>query len=215
MNTVPAESINPYAGTHPISADGVEVQAAWGAAEASLREFPYYLERYGDRARLFGASDGAWLATLQDRTEEEVEQEVLWLGTVLSSRGMPRLLLERHLELLHAELVRAAPDRAEAYAGLLHGVRALRERRSRYLDDAAVDELERAFEQAAGRVTTERLPRMGRILASAVADEADGLANAVHSVLEWAHDATSFPDEWLVAVEGTVRDARARVTRAH
>lgn len=213
MNTVPAESINPYAGSHPISSDPVEVQAAWGAAEMSLREFPYFLERYGDRSRLFGASDGAWLATLQDRTPGEVEQEVLWLGTVLASRGMPRLLLERHLEFLHAQLVRAAPERTEAYDALLAGARALRERRRAHLSDEAMEELVRDFDAHAGRATTSRLPRMGRILVSAVVDEADGLANAVHAVLEWAHDPASFPDEWLIAVENTVRSARERVAQ--
>lgn len=214
MKTAPAESINPYAGSHPISADALEVQAAWAAAEASLREFPYFLERYGERSRLFGASDGGWLATLQDRTSDEVEKEVLWLGTVLASRGMPRLLLERHLELLHAELTGAAPGRAEAYASLLHGARVLRERRRLHLSDDAMAELEARFEERAGRATTERLPRMGRILVAAVADEADGLANAVRAVLDWAHDPASFPDEWLVAVESTVREARERTASA-
>ena len=210
MSTVPAESINPYAGSHPISADPAEVQAAWGAAEASVREFPYFLERYGDRSRLFGASDGAWLATLRDRSAQELRQEVLWLGTVLASRGMPRLLLERHLEILHAELSRAVPDRAESYAGLLEGARALRERRLAHLSDEAMDQLDRDFDASVGPAIARRLPRMGRILAAAVADEADGLANAVSSVLDWARGPASFPGEWLAAVEATVRSARER-----
>jgi hypothetical protein len=43
-----------------------------------------------------------------------VERQIGWLA----ARGMPRLLLEEHLRILHEELLAAVPDRASEYAVL-------------------------------------------------------------------------------------------------
>src|SRR5688500_13777491 len=144
MDTLPASSINPHAGTHPVTGDPSELEAARAAADRALEEFPYYLERYGERARLFGASDGAWLATLRDRDRDEIGREVLWLGSVLASRGMPRWLLERHLEVLHEELERLDPERSDLYAVLLDGAAILRQQRLSALSEHDLRELDAA-----------------------------------------------------------------------
>ena len=211
MDTLPANAINPHAGTHPITSDAAELQAARLAADRALEEFPYFLERFGERARLFGASDGAWLATLRDREVDEIGREVLWLGSVLASRGMPRLLLERHLDLLHEELIGAVPERSAFYAVLLNGASILRQQRLNHLSEHDLRQLELAFAERVGSPWAERLPRMGAILGAAVADEAAGITGAVGKVLEWAGDRKNFPPDWCDAVEGTVADARARV----
>ena len=209
---LPANAINPHAGTHPITGDPAELEAAHAASDRALEEFPYYVERYGERARLFGASDGAWLATLRDREAEEIGREVLWLGSVLASRGMPRWLLERHLEVLHEELQRRVPDRATFYAVLLNGSAILREQRLTYLSEHDLRQLDAAFAERAGE-PSERIPWMGAILVAAVADEAGGLPWVVEKVVEWAGDRERFPDAWCDAVDETVADARARVRR--
>ncbi|MBW3628685.1 MAG: hypothetical protein KY464_05230 [Gemmatimonadetes bacterium] len=211
MDTLPANAINPHAGTHPITADAAELEAARVAADRAVEEFPYFLERFGERARLFGASDGAWLATLHDREVDEIGREVLWLGSVLASRGMPRLLLERHLEVLHEELERAVPERAAFYAVLLNGASTLRQQRLSRLSEHDLRELDIAFASRVGSRWAERLPRMGAILVAAVADEAGGITSAVEKVLDWAGDREHFPAQWCDAVERTVADARARV----
>ena len=54
MTTTLASTINPHAGWHAISPDPQDIEAARRAGEASLAEFPYYRERWGDRAGLFG-----------------------------------------------------------------------------------------------------------------------------------------------------------------
>ena len=210
MDTLPANAVNPHAGTHPITADAAELEAAHAAADRALEEFPYYLERYGERARLFGASDGAWLATLRDREADEIGREVLWLGSVLASRGMPRWLLERHLQVLHEELVKRVPERSAFYAVLLNGATILRERRLTYLSEHDLRELDAAFAARAGS-PAERLPGMGAILVAAVADEAGGLPGVVERVTEWAADRSRFPGAWCEAVEATVAAASARV----
>jgi hypothetical protein len=212
MDILPANAINPDAGTHPVTSDPAELEAARVASDRALEEFPYYLERYGERARLFGASDGAWLATLRDRETEEIGREVLWLGSVLASRGMPRWLLERHLEVLHEELERRVPERAAFYAVLVNGAAILREQRLTSLSEHDLRELDAAFAARAGE-PSERIPWMGAILVAAVADEAAGLPGVVEKVVEWAGDRERFPESWCDAVEATVADARARVRR--
>lgn len=214
METTVASTINPYAGTHPVTASPAELQAVRRATEASLREAPYYLERYGERARLFGGSDGGWLVTLCGGDPAFVHRQVLWLGRVLSARGMPRWLLQRYLEFLHGEMARAIPADARVWRVLLDSAALLRDEQRRYLSEADARALAAAFDADADPAWVSRLPNMGRILAAAVADEAAGIANAVESVETWAADPARFPERWTRAVRETLAGARRRVRAA-
>lgn len=209
MNAPIAQAVNPFAGWHPITSSPEEMEAAHRANERSLREHPYYLVRFGERGRLFGASDGAWLVSLCRAEPPFVERQVLWLGHVLASRGMPRWLLQRHLEVLHDELVRALP--AGRYAALLGAAEMLRALQQQHLPEADARTLAGGFEAAADPEWVARLPDMGRILAAAVADEAAGITRAVVSVEEWATDDRLFPDRWVRAVGRTIASARETV----
>lgn len=214
MDQVPASTLNPHAGSHPVSASAVEVEAALRAADVSLREVSYYRERYGARGRLFGRSDGAWLVDLcRSGDEAYVHEQVLWLGRVLAARGMPRWLLERHLEVLHGELVRASPGDAARYELLRGAARMLRRRRERRISEAHARALADGFLARVEPDAAARLPEMGRILVWAAADEADGIANAATSVAEWAGDASRFPERWTAAVRVTLHAARSRAVR--
>lgn len=208
MDPVFAATINRFAGAHAISSDAQEVAAALRAGEASLREFPYYLARYGERGRLFAGSDGAWLVTVCDAGEEVAREEVLWVGRVLSSRGIPRRLLERHLLVLHGELTRTFAERAPRYAPLAAAAAHLAARRRGRISDAETDELTRGFLDRADPAVAARLPEMATILAGAAADEADGIARAVESVESWAADPDRFSPSWISAVEQTLAAAR-------
>lgn len=211
MTTAFADSINPAAGAHPITSLPEELDAARRASNVSIARWPYFLERYGERGRNFGHSDGAWLAVLCRGDQETLTSQVLWLSGVLASRGMPRMLLEMHIRVVHDELVRARPRDRELYAMLLNAADHLRDLRLARISQADADELGAAFEEDADELDVRRLPGMGRILAAAVADEADGLANAVRSVESWAADPAIFPASWRQAVARTLADARARV----
>jgi hypothetical protein len=213
MSTTVAAVINPFAGVHPVTASPALLRAVRHATEASLREAPYYLERYGDRGRLFGGSDGAWLVTLCQDDPEYVERQVLWLGRVLAARGMPRWLLQRHLEILHDEVARAVPDEPHLCRVLQGAAALLRDEQRRHLSEADARALAAAFDAQADPAWVARLPGMGRILASAVADEAAGIANATGSVEPWATDPARFPPRWIVAVRATLADARRIVRR--
>lgn len=205
-----ARELNPEAGTHPIAADPREVRAAIAADERSRREFPYYQARYGDRGARFGASDGAWIATLAEFGQDGVNRQVLWLGEVLSSRGMPRWLLERHLEVLHRELAEALPEREEGYAKLLGAAGMLRTQRQAQIGEEDFRALAREFQADVGPEWSRRLPRMGEILVAAVADEKLGIGRAVPSVQEWAMDPMRFPGSWIAAARRTIYAARER-----
>ena len=213
MDTAIAATINPFAGMHPVTASPLEVEAARRAAEISIRETPYYVERFCERGRLFGASDGGWLITLCHADTDFARRQVTWLGRVLASRGMPRWLLQRHLEILHGELSRVEPEHPGCRV-LPDAAALLRTLQHQHLPEPDARALASTFDLRADAAWAARLPGMGRILASAVADEAGGISNAVVSVTEWAADPARFPDRWVSAVEATVAEARGRVRSA-
>jgi hypothetical protein len=211
MPEIGASLINPEAGSHPVVGDPREVAASVAAGERSWREFPYYQARYGDRGRLFGHSDSAWLSLIAAREQPQVNAEVRWLGELLASRGMPQWLLERHLEFLHDELAAAVPEKREQYGRLLNAAAMLRDQRRAHVREQDFLSLSEDFVGMAGEENVAKLPHMGRLLVSAVADEAAGIAQAVAQIESWATDPSRFPDEWISAVRATIEAARARV----
>ena len=166
---IPATTVNPEAGYHKIAAEPRMLEAARIAAEASYSEFPYMRERFGERGMRFGLSDAGWLITLCDLPAAEAKKQVRWLGGLLSSRGMPQIILEHHLTILATEL------NEKEYAALRRGAEDLREMRDRVFpsfDDRARD-------------VEKRIRGYGRVLVSAVADERNGIDRAVSSIEEW------------------------------
>lgn len=203
-----ATALNPDAGRHPVPDDPAELEAAVAAGERSLAELPYMEQRYGERGRRFSDSDSAWLATLIQFDQPELDRQVQWLGRVLAGRGMPRVVLEIHLDLLADELSRANPGKSGQYVRLRRAADSLRYLRRKHIAEDDVSRMEREFDQRAPIEWTTRLPRTGLLLASAAADEADGLANAVESLVGWLTDTRRFPEAWVAAVRDTVAEAR-------
>lgn len=204
-----ASALNPEAGTHPVASDPREIEAALRAGARSWNEFPYFEARYGERGRRFTSSDSAWLVTLSELAQVQVNQQVLWLGGVLASRGMPRLTLEIHLHHLYDELCMAAPERADRYATLEAASRELQRRRLRRIDEATFEVVAASFQSS-----DMPLAGVGRLIVSAVTDECDGLENAVRSLTEWLTDPTRFSKAWLDAVGQTVARAREEAGRS-
>lgn len=207
MTPTYADTVNPLAGLHVVTSNPDEIEASRRAAEASLREYPYYRERFGERAGMFGASDGAWLATLCQGDRDYVRRQVLWLGTVLSARGVPRWLLEQHLEFLHRELL-GLTSNADRCQPLLQAALFLRALRREQISERDFAALSAEFDERAGPAWAARFPGMGSILVSAAADEAAGIARAVESIAGWAEDPSLFPEPWIAAVRRTFADAR-------
>lgn len=122
-----ATGLNPEAGDHPVPQRQDVLEAALRAGTRCWQEFSYYERRYGDRGKRFTASDTAWMAALAEQQQNVILEQVNWLGRLLSVRGMPTLLLERQLAILHEEL--AAVPSAEyngQFTAVLETVRAQR-----------------------------------------------------------------------------------------
>jgi hypothetical protein len=202
-----AAALNPEAGTHSVTADPRELVAIERAGERSWTAWPYYARRYGERGRRFTRSDSAWIATLPDLPAESVMAHLRWLGSLLAARGMPRLLLEEHLAILHQELLVAVPERAEAYAVLAHGAEMLRRERERHLPNSTLALLETTFKRHLLPQTPDDL-RAGMLIGAAVADEQAGVPRAVDSLLAWLADRARFPARWCRAIDLVLRQAR-------
>lgn len=205
----PAASVNFEAGDHHVSANPAERLAASRAVRRSWARFPYYARRYGERGRRFSASDSGWLITLCDLDQRAADHQARWLGELLSARGMPQWLLECHLRMLEEELVAARPHGAAHYARLGQAAAAMREERARWMPDERLAELSASFDRRVGEPLNRQHREMGAILATAVADERNGIRTAVTSVTSWACDRTRFPERFVTAAELVVAEARA------
>lgn len=179
-----ATSLNPEAGTHPIPQDPREIRAALSAGRRCREEFPYFEARYGPRGRRYTSSDVAWLATLAELDEAEAVRQVEWLAGLLSRLGMPRLVLERQLELLVQELSAQAPERREQYRRLTAAAEALRGSRLEFLPEPGYSRLAAELEaelREAGCPITNLAP----LVLASLADEAGGIAGAARQLEEW------------------------------
>ncbi|GAB3624709.1 hypothetical protein GCM10027418_27940 [Mariniluteicoccus endophyticus] len=200
-----AREINPDAGAYRITAEPRAVAACDAATARSYAEFPYWEARFAERGRRFSATDGAWLVrTSDDDDQDHVTGQVVWLGTVLSSRGMPRILLERHLDVLAEELERARPDH-QGPARLRAAAESLRADRTAVIPAGRFDELARRFDERTADLPGA-VPHCGPILVSAVCDDAQ-LASTVGALFDWLADPERFGPEWISAVEETLQAA--------
>ncbi|QRK09110.1 hypothetical protein JQX13_02820 [Archangium violaceum] len=204
----PVYWLNRDAGSQPITTDVDELRAAIRAAEASWEASSYYTWRYGEHGRPFSWSDSAWLVMLGDESDDAVWKHISWLGRLLAARGMPRLLLERHLRVLHQELVRAKPALQERYGVLSRMAERMAGERRQFLDDETMSMLSVDFDERVGPEWSQRLRRTGELLAAAVADECGGLTQAVPSLAAWMCEPSRFPSSWIRAVEDTLVRAR-------
>jgi hypothetical protein len=202
-----AALLNPEAGNHTITTDPRELRAALRAGERTRERFRYYQRRYGERGRRFTHSDSAWIVTRAGLDPAVAEGQVRWLGGVLAARGMPRWLLEVHLELLHAELIAAAPEKRAFYDTLLRVAGIFRVERLSHLDEVTTSVLARTFDRRVESAARE-LPEAGALVVAAVADERAGQHRAVSSLVQWLADPERFSADWVAAVSETLAAAR-------
>ena len=114
--------LNSEAGFTPYPNDQKEIDASINAGKRVLEYFPYILNRYGERGKKFTNSDTAYLVTITNGDQNYVNEELDWLGKLLSNRGMPRYLLEIHLQFLFDELVKVNPAKRAQYQKLIIAV---------------------------------------------------------------------------------------------
>lgn len=169
-----------------------------------MSAFPYLGMRFGDRGDAFARTDSGYLASLAPGSHEYVVDQARWLARVLASRGMPRWLMECHLDLLAEELGAAIPERQADHAKLRHAAAVLRAERQAVIPQHAFDRLAAGFVERGGNPVAN----FGGLVVSAVCDEACGLEFAVPSLVGWAENHESFPAPWRSALKDLLDDAR-------
>ncbi len=205
MPKSPHKLYNAESGEHPLPKDKREIEAVICATRRCYEAHPYFIERFGARGEAFARSDGGYLATLGGNPQSYVLAQVNWLAELLSCRGMPRWLMESHLDLLCEELSKAVPARLARHQKLLRASPALRSARQTRIGQADFEALSAQFETAAGTGLTNA----GGLLLAAVCDEACGITKAVPSLIIWLGDAERFSSQWCDAVGETLTRARA------
>ena len=207
--------INPEAGNHPVPDDEREIQAALKASNRGWAEFPYYEHRYGERGKRFSDSDTCWLVTLTALDQASMQKQIEWIGRVLATRGMPSIMLEHTLRILHEELVIAVPNSRANYGKLLNAAEMLKGRRNDKISEKAFEKLSSEFDQAVGPQLAKEYKNTGKLVLSSVTDEKNGIEGAVSALQEWVGDKARFPDKWISAVSDTLNKARGIASRAH
>jgi hypothetical protein len=202
--------INVEAGHHALPDDLRELTAAFAASDASFHAVRYYAERFGERGVRFSRSDSCWLATLARSSPSEAHKHIRWLGRVLSNRGMPEILLERHLLTLHEALCAAVPEHAAEYAVLSEVARALADARTSAMPAAAARSLVERFVRDVGRTSGPIDPQEASLLlCSAVADLRNGAPRAVASLASFLGDSARFGARWAGAVKRLITETDA------
>jgi hypothetical protein len=195
---------NPDVGNHPLPDNPDEVMASIRAAERCMAIFPYLGIRFGRRGDAFARTDSGYLTTLVRFPQDYVVEQVQWLARVLSNRGMPRWLMEVHLEVLAEELGRAIPSGSADYGKLLAAASVLGKERRSIIPQASFDKLAAEFATQDG----DFIPNLGGLIVSAVCDESCGIDAAVASVTQWIETCDKPSRNGLGAVTDLIRQAR-------
>ncbi|MBF0201641.1 MAG: biliverdin-producing heme oxygenase [Desulfamplus sp.] len=204
-----SSALNPESGTHPVPRRREDMLAVLAASDRCLAEYPYFLYRYGMRGRHFADADGAWLATLPECGQEVLQSQVSWLGGVLSVRGMPQILLARHLEILTEELISARSDNAPDWNLLTLAARDIREKlENRFPISLRADQL-RMLQHDLGCHQDFAATEAMDLIFSALTDEAQGHQGSAQSLLKWFTDSHQFPQKWITAINARIDDLTA------
>jgi hypothetical protein len=100
------------------------------------------------------------------------------------------------------------PERHARYLALRDGAAALRAQRLDAMPDREAQHLTSAFSTGLQTEASIAPEEAAALLAAAVADERNGVANAVESLTSWLTSHERFSEAWIAAVEHLVRSAR-------
>lgn len=181
--------LNPEAGHHAMPQDPRDITLALRAGREAWNRHPYLAERFGARGARFTSSDSCWLLTLTERPPEVTTHQLNWLRGVLSTRGIPTIILETHLRALAAALQAEFPAETSA----AHALRSTRydaflahreEERARY--GSALPRAIATCESALA--ASESGTQAAALVASAWVDEQAGIVGAFDATRQWFAD---------------------------
>lgn len=193
-------AVNPEAGNHATPQTPEEIELAAEAGRRAWAKYPYLQARFAERGKRFTGSDSCWLLTLVPLPLPAIRKNVYWLRDLLSVRGIPGMILETHLGEMRDLLHQTWPERKETFTNfdlVLHEL--AEERRARINEDRLKrikDEFEPLLQVCAGK----QVPGVPAILASAWADEQNGVKGAFSAVKDWLLDPVRFSSDWSARV---------------
>ena len=194
-------SINPEAGYHAIPQDPLEIALALRAGQVAWEQFPYLALRFGERGQRFTHSDSCWLVALCRMEPAASTRNLEWLRGLLSTRGIPTVILEAHLAAICTELALVHPQhpgRPARYAPFLAARAAERDALLRAA--AQVPRLD-AYEARLQACPGMTVPAAALLVASAWLDECAGATGALASMLPWMRDPLRFGSDWISTID--------------
>lgn len=199
-------AVNPEAGDHAMPQSETEIARALRCAEAAWREFPYLAMRYGERGRRFTSSDSCWLVSLGELDEAELLSALSWLRDLLAGRGLPSLILERHLATI-ADDLRLHPAEGALAAGAFAAASAhFRAEREQVLPAATQLELVALWEPRLVACSGPTVPGAAAIVVAARLDAVRDVPRAWEATYPWFRDAARFSDSWIATIDGLAGD---------
>ena len=207
-----AAAVNFEAGDHAIPQNPVEIDLALRAAKAAWEKFPYLEQRYGARGKRFTNSDSCWLVTLTRTLSQDVATKALdWLRTVLTTRGIPTVVLEAHLRTIQQAITLEFPEQIKMRAQFdLFLSNREAERRLHFGAEGPsplIDVFNRRFRACSGL----KVESAADLIVSAWMDERSGVAGSLSALHDWFTDVGRFSRDWIA----DVNELLAELDRIH
>lgn len=187
-------AVNPEAGNHAMPQNPTIIAAAIRAGVKAWAEYPYLKLRYGERGKRFAKSDSCWLATLADLPQKDADAQVAWLARLLAARGMPSIILVRHLNFLVETLAEIMPENVVTYQILSKAA-------SKLFSGMTRGTSHTTFEQDALKLHGELVgiadfpKNSGEVLLSSVLDAKAGLSANGESASDWLQKSFCYEEQ--------------------
>ncbi len=198
-------TLNPEAGDHAIPEDPKVIELALRAGRKAWNRYPYLKQRFGERGERFTSSDSCWLAVQYLQSPHAATRSLQWLRTVLSTRGLPTIILEDHLKELNREfdLLNGKSAESSSFDPFLLS---LADERKRFFNDQATLEMHLRNQLRFKNWAPEEVLEMSRLITSAWMDEKSGRNGALSSTLAWFTDTARYSAEWIILVHQFVSE---------
>jgi heme oxygenase len=203
-------TINPEAGDHSIPQDPRKIEVALRAGQKAWKKFAYLEQRFGERGKRFTSSDSCWLLSLCDSPPEIIKKRLSWLRTILSSRGIPSIILECHIMELRNELMATSGETSEAssYNPFLTSLRVEREK---LIDQKEEQDLIANYNSLFHLSTGFKVPSPADLLASCWIDEKSGIKGSLGATLSWFTDIKRFSADWIRLANLLIDDLQSKI----
>ena len=197
-------AVNPEAGDHAMPSHPQEIALALRAGQAAWTKYPYLKHRFGDRGKRFTSSDSCWLVTLSGVSIETATRNLVWLRTVLASRGIPTAILAAHLQAIAEAFAAEFGDQAERRARFEPFLSALACERQTVDTSESIGNLITQFDQRLHRCAGFTIDSTAELITSAWLDEQSGIRGALSATVNWFVDGARFSPDWIGLVHELV-----------